>query len=331
MPWAVSSGPGGRVRAQCGRSSRPSDPVHTRPCGVGTPVSRRFRVPASSAQPGPPGSSVTNGSEVARQPAWAPVLAISYALLVVAAVTAPLLGVCAALVVVMVAEAWVARRRQDAVAPLRQAQLVPHARWLVRWSLVVVAVARPAGTDLATRLAADLPRDLASGAGMVSAALTVVVAAVLFARTGWLAALVRGRTLLRNRVRWQGLAVDGAMEGPPPVREPGFLTGEPAGPDAVLAVEWVLAAGLAASALLATWVPTWVAMALTAVAVLSLVARAALFLRAARSAPPVTVLPRVVEALNRLQPEVVVYFSSPPSGSYALRVWLDTLRRLRNR
>jgi hypothetical protein len=53
--------------------------------------------------------------------------------------------------------------------------------------------------------------------------------------------------------------------------------------------------------------------------------------RASRSTARATALPSVVSALRALAPEVVVYFSSPVSGSYALQVWLDALRRLRNK
>lgn len=62
-----------------------------------------------------------------------------------------------------------------------------------------------------------------------------------------------------------------------------------------------------------------------------MLAGAARFERASRRAPAAVVLPEVVAALERLAPTVVVYFSSPVSGSYALRVWVDTLHRLDER
>ncbi|HKG52450.1 MAG TPA: CDP-glycerol glycerophosphotransferase family protein [Actinomycetales bacterium] len=272
-------------------------------------------MPASSA---PPGSAGTG--EASRPALWAPVLAAPYLALALAAALAPLLVVCALLVLCVLAERW-AGRRADGARWLWSAQLMPHVRWLVRWSLVVTALAR-----------ADLPAgEAGDGAGRLAPALAATVAAVLLTRSCWVLALARGRARLREQVRWQGIVVDGVEEGPAPVREPGFLTRTPTGPDAVLSVEWVLVAGLAAGVLVEREAPVWAAILLTVGALALLLARLLMFERACRSAPPAEVLPRVVAALERLQPEVVVYFSSPASGSYALRVWLDTLRRLRNR
>ena len=276
-------------------------------------------MPGSDAAGGQVGRAGTDGSRRGRAVPWWTPLGLAYGVLFASAALAPLLVVCAAVVLCLLAEAWLARLHRDAGSRLRSAQLPPYVRWAVRWSLVVAAVAR-AGAVAA-----------GPGAGRAAAGLAVVVAAVLLARSGWVLCVTRGRAHVRDRVRWQGLTVDGAEQGPAPVPQPGFLTATPTQQDAVLAVEWVLLAGLAASVVVDRWTPLWVAVALTVVALASLLARGVRYERASRLAPPAEVFPRVVEALERLRPEVIVYFSSPASGSYALRVWLDTIRRLGNR
>ena len=48
----------------------------------------------------------------------------------------------------------------------------------------------------------------------------------------------------------------------------------------------------------------------------------------ARLPPRTAAVAAVADGVAALAPDVVLYFSSPASGSYALRVWLDVLRAL---
>jgi hypothetical protein len=103
----------------------------------------------------------------------------------------------------------------------------------------------------------------------------------------------------------------------------------------VLDLEWLLTAGLAAAVL---WPGDTVGRWAMAGSVAAVVAGVMVFLGSAavfdlgnRRTPNAVVLQGVAAALADLAPTVVVYFSSPPSGSYALRVWLDSVRRLDER
>ncbi|MGY1641616.1 CDP-glycerol glycerophosphotransferase family protein [Geodermatophilus sp. SYSU D00703] len=244
---------------------------------------------------------------------WQAVLALPYAAAV--AVTGLGWAACVAIGVAILAELWVRRSAPGSAAALRRLQLGAEVRWPVRAALVLYAVAG-AGTAL-----------------VVLTGFVVAAGALALTRSALLVLWRRARRHIRKQVRWQGLDVAGATTGPAavPVQEPAPNRDE----DALALLE----GGFLAAALLAVIVPVqgatgvacWALLAAVLAGAGVLVGRAALRERAARSAPTATVLPAVVTALEQLAPEVVLYFSSPASGSYALRVWLDTLRALRNR
>ena len=246
---------------------------------------------------------------------WQPVLALSYAAAVALAAVGPGWTVCLGLTVVVLAEAWVRRAAPHSAAVLRRLQLGPEVRWPLRSALVLYVVA-DAGTPL-------LPL-----AGVVASC-----GALLLAHAAVLALWRRARRHSRTQVRWQGLDVRGRDAGPA-----GVLVQQPAAAadDDAFGVLEVLVLAAALLAVARPWegagrAAFWVLVLAVLAGVGVLVGRAALRERMARGAPNSTVLPAVVSALEQLAPEVVVYFSSPASGSYALRVWLDTLRSLRNR
>ena len=268
--------------------------------------------PAEAPEAGP--EEVAEAAAPDRRATWqAGLLGVLYAGLVLTAAFAPVVAVCVLVVVVLAGEAWLGRRPPVARS-LRRAQLAPGVRAAGRAALLVAAVA--AGT----------------GAGVWALlAFALAAVAVVGARSAWLFLARRARRNLRKRVHWQGLDVGGVHAGPATVSRPGFLGRQSTDENGVLLLEWLLVAGAAVTAVSDREVALWVAAALSAAGVLVFLVRALRFELLSRRAPSSSVLPAVVAALHELAPEVVCYFSSPASGSYALRVWVDTLRCLRNR
>jgi xanthosine utilization system XapX-like protein len=247
---------------------------------------------------------------------WQLTLVAAGAGLVGTAVFAPRLGPVFA-VATLLLETWVRRSVPGGSAALRSAGLTRGVCSLMRGfllALVVISTSTPPVPVLA---------------GLVAA-----IVALAVAPAGWRVLDRRARGRTRDQVRWQGLRVRGTSEGPARVSAPGFLGGGPAAEYSVLVLEWPVLAGVTAVVL---WPGRSGQLVLSAAAVVVLLGvllflgRAASFERASRRAPNDTVLPDVVDALNELSPTVVMYFSSPASGSYALRVWLETLRALEER
>lgn len=196
----------------------------------------------------------------------------------------------------------------------RRVLLDRPARSLVRAGAVIVAVA---GTvDRLSRL--DL---VAVFTALITVHLCLTVYAALAARR-------IGREA--TAITWRNLPVDlhdtTVTEGPQPL------------PDAVLAVlpldgvrllaaaECVLFAGVVVTASRVPIVPLALAVITFATAVLVV----AIGWRAWGSRMPLRDSDtRAVEAVSALQPEVVFYFSSPASGTYALAVWADVINAMR--
>ncbi len=197
----------------------------------------------------------------------------------------------------------------------RRVLLDRPARSLVRAGAVIVAVA---GTvDRLSRL--DL---VAVFTALITVHLCLTVYAALAARR-----IGRESTV----ITWRNLPVDlhetTATEGPQPL------------PDAVLAVlpldgvrllaaaECVLFAGVVVTASRVPIVPLALAVITFATAVLVV----ALGWRAwgSSTVPLRDSDTQAVEAVGALQPEVVFYFSSPASGTYALAVWADVINAMR--
>src|SRR4051794_6881872 len=243
--------------------------------------------------------------------AW--LLALPYAGLVGGTAAGSLPLVLALLAVVLGGEALLARRRAVAAA-LGRAQLRTGVRALARAALLVAAVA----------MAGD-----ASGPAVL--ALALAPGAVVAARTGWLVLGRRGRRDLRKRGAWRGLDVGGGRSGPAAPPPPGFLGRQATTEDGVLVLEWLLLCGAAVAALTHRDLALAVAAGLVGAGVGVFLGRALRFERSSRRSPRSVVLPGVVAALEDRAPDVVCYFSSPASGSYALRVWVDTLRTLADR
>ena len=222
---------------------------------------------------------------------------------------AVLVSVAAALVV----DPWVRRTWPDSEERLEAAGLGPVPRFFLRVALLgLVVAAQPGVTGL-------LAGSLLLGAGLVAVACGL-----------WTVLERRSRRRLRHRIAWQGLEGVGLPAGPPAVT-PATFPGATAGAVSVPPVEVFLLAGVVLSLALDTWAPAWGGLVVTLLVALAFVGEALRVERASAQAPTTAdLMPTLVDALTRLAPEVVVYFSSPDSGTYALRVWLDTIRRFTN-
>jgi hypothetical protein len=243
-------------------------------------------------------------------------LLTAYAVLALVVALAPSLGPLAA-GLVLAGEAAVGRTDPRAEKVLAAAGAEAGVRCLVRGGLLTVAVVR----------AADLPAVLVAGLLAVVFALALApVAGQILAR--------RAEIRINDQVRWQGLDVGGRSSGPAGVPLPGDRVPPSGRGEGNLPAELLLVAAAAVVVLVPWSVGRWtLAAALAAVAVGTVLRllRVLRYERAAASAPNAAVLPRLVAALEELAPTVVVYFSSPVSGSYALRVWVEVLRRLDER
>ncbi|MGN6742922.1 MAG: CDP-glycerol glycerophosphotransferase family protein [Amnibacterium sp.] len=131
----------------------------------------------------------------------------------------------------------------------------------------------------------------------------------------------------RAELEWRNLDVDGRCEGPGPLPDPllGFVPVD--GLRLLAAVEALVLAGLV---LTATGVPVAPIALAVAAAVLALVITA-VAVRAWRDggAPIRETDDAVRDAVAALAPEVVFYFSSPASGTYALTVWAKVIEAMR--
>lgn len=157
--------------------------------------------------------------------------------------------------------------------------------------------------------------------------------------------LARRRVVRRHA--WRNIAVDGEHEGPPPFR---FLSTSELGLHAEMtaSVELLLVLGVLISALTGSegWLLVAVGVVLLGIGVIIVLGgmRLASVLGGVRTMAAVG--PRgwrnstaeidgqnatLRAAVAKLQPEVVVYFSSPANGTYALNVWLSVLESLRER
>jgi hypothetical protein len=163
-------------------------------------------------------------------------------------------------------------------------------------------------------------------------AVTAALVGVLVVHGGHAAYRVvgaRNRRLRRGRVWWRGLDVEGADSGPQilPTTLPRLWT--VSGARFALHVDVPLVLGLLLSWTLgATW-PVWVGLALTVVGAGFVVRRGLARRRlVGRLATPADEKAKVLAALGRLAPEVVVYFSGGPDTTYQLNVWLETIDRI---
>jgi hypothetical protein len=161
----------------------------------------------------------------------------------------------------------------------------------------------------------------------------LVVVAVLAVHAGHLGyRLITGQhaELRRGRLGWANLDVDGVTDGP--VRLDPILPsiGPVRGRRVLLLSDVPIVVGLAVGWSGGGPWPVVVGAAATVVLVLGCVALAQRRSTLVRRLPTAaTENARLREAVERLAPEVVVYFSGPVGTTYQLNVWLETLARLR--
>ena len=132
----------------------------------------------------------------------------------------------------------------------------------------------------------------------------------------------------RADLQWRNLDVDGSPEGPGPLPDPVQRVLPLDGLRLLAAVEVLVLAGLACTAARVPVAPIALGV-LTAVAA-AVVAAAAARAWSDRGEPVRDTDAAVADAVSALAPEVVFYFSSPASGTYALTVWanvIDAMRR----
>ncbi len=217
-----------------------------------------------------------------------------------------------ALAVLLVVEGLLPARARATTSWLRRAQTGSGIRTAVRLLLLVLVVAREPAAGRSGPLAVLL----ATGALLASRGL-------------WYWLVRRSLQIQRAVVQWRGLDVAGATSGPALAPVPALL-GQRLTDGAVLRLEVLLVAGTLLALLTGTGTLLVGAAGLTAaLAVAFALSGVRMGLRTHRLPPHAELLGRVAGAVADLGPEVVVYFSSPASGTYALRVWLDVLRSLR--
>lgn len=246
------------------------------------------------------------------QRAWAMLLGAGYAALAVAVAWPSTAGTLAALAVLLVVEGLLPRSARAVSGWLRRAQTGSGIRGALRLLLLTLAVAQ----------------DPATGRGG-ALALLLATGAVLGARGLWYWVVRRSLALQRGRVRWSGLDVGGVLEGPVLAPAPRLLD-RPLRDSSVLRLELLLVGAVLLVVLTGStaWLPAAAALTVVLAAAFALTGLL-LALRTARLPPRDADLRRVADAVAELAPEVVLYFSSPASGTYALRVWLEVLRALR--
>lgn len=244
---------------------------------------------------------------------WLPALAAPYVALLVGAVAGSLPAVLVSVAAALVVDPWVRRTWPDSEERLDAAGMGPVQRFFLRVVLLgLVVAAQPGVTGL-------LAGSLLLGAGLVAVACGL-----------WTVLERRSRRRLRHRIAWRGLEGVGLPAGPPAIT-PATFPGATAGAVSVPPVEVFLLAGVVLSLALDSWAPAWGGLVVTLLVAFAFVGEALRVERASAQAPTTAdLMPTLVDALTRLAPEVVVYFSSPDSGTYALRVWLDTIRRFTN-
>jgi len=140
---------------------------------------------------------------------------------------------------------------------------------------------------------------------------------------------VRNRRLVRGRLRWVNLDVEGIRQSALPLPPPLPAVGPIAGPRLILHIDVFLVLGLFLSWASASMAPVIVAVALV------LVSSGWVAWRVVQRHHLLRQLPtraeenaRVQAALERLAPQVAVYFSGGPDMTYQLNVWLETIDRL---
>jgi CDP-glycerol:poly(glycerophosphate) glycerophosphotransferase len=185
-------------------------------------------------------------------------------------------------------------------------------RSLVRNGAVVVAIAATPPVE-----------PFADFAALLIAVMVIHVALTLYTSFG-----LRRLDEERTDLRWRNLDVEGLSEGPGPLPDPVQRVLPLDGLRLLAAVEVLVLVGLACTA-------AGVHVAPVTLAVLSAVAGALVAIVAARAwsdrgDPVRDTDAAVADAVAALAPEVVFYFSSPASGTYALTVWanvIDAMRR----
>jgi hypothetical protein len=195
---------------------------------------------------------------------------------------------------------------------LRRILLDRPQRSLVRNGAAVVGVAATPPTE-----------PFADFAALLIAVMVIHVSSTLYA-----ALAQRRLDEERADLQWRNLDVDGALTGPGRLPDPVRRVLPLDGLRLLAAVEALVLAGLACTA-------GGVRVAPVLLGVLAAVAAALIAGAAARAwtdhgEPPRDTDAAVADAVARLAPEVVFYFSSPASGTYALTVWahiIDAMRR----
>ena len=139
----------------------------------------------------------------------------------------------------------------------------------------------------------------------------------------------RNQRLRRGRLGWANLDVEGRMSGPeilPPTLPPVATV---TGPRLALHIDVPLVLGLWAGWTLGSAVPVLVGLALLVAGAAFVGARVLARRRTIHRLPtPAQDNARLLEAVERLAPEVAVYFSGGPDTTYQLNVWLETVDRL---
>lgn len=187
-------------------------------------------------------------------------------------------------------------------------QLDPAARSLVRTGLVVTA--------------------LAAARGVRASELVALLVTVLVVDLGQVAyAVLAGRAVDTEsaRIVWRNLDVAGATSGPTPVDDPVAARVRLDGWRVLTVAEVPLLGGALLAALRVPG-PAVVGPVLAVLVVLACVAAAVADVRGRGSETAAEGSDDALEAaVAALAPEVVFYFASPASGTYALGVWTDVI------
>ncbi|HEV7623584.1 MAG TPA: CDP-glycerol glycerophosphotransferase family protein [Amnibacterium sp.] len=160
------------------------------------------------------------------------------------------------------------------------------------------------------------------------AALVVAVMAVHLALTLYTSYARRRLEEERADLQWRNLDVEGRRRGPGPLPDPVRRLLPLDGLRTLAALELLVLAGLALAASRVAVLP--VVLAATAALLAAAIAALAARTWSGRGDPVRNTDAAVAAAVAALAPEVVFYFSSPASGTYALTVWsnvIDAVRR----
>lgn len=161
----------------------------------------------------------------------------------------------------------------------------------------------------------------------VSAAVLIISVLVLhLALTAYTALGLRRRESERAAITWRHLDVDGAQEGPGPLPDPVQDLLPIDGLRLITASEVLVLAGFALAGAGIQIVPVPLAAAALAFASGSVGAAVSAWVRRGHSVRDTD--SGVAAAVEALAPEVVFYFSSPASGTYALGVWASTINAM---